>query len=850
MNRPERALAAYQALVGLVPGHAAALSALARLQDLAGNADLAMQAYELAVEADPRNPALYQALRRLYVETGDLRAALQVLECEIELAEGDRAKARLLGQLALLAYDIEDAERAARAAERALAYDPASADAQLTLAELAFDAQRYAEASAHYEPVAERIHCLTPGLGTRVLGRFIEALYRTEQTEKALTAQELLTAIAPDDPSAWLWVSDAAFRHAPLPITAELYAGVLADFSSRLSNAERALCLYRYGETLHKLGDYEPAVEALEAAADLEPADPLPLGALAEAHAAREAWEDVVKVKTRLLDVADDSERLQLLLDIGDLAKDRLDDRALAVKSFSLALEEEPEDRRLLTKLMQLYSEDKDWTRLVDVVLRLAEFVEDPSHRTKYLHTAAIVTARQLGDTERAIELYEQVLQLDPAHDKANRELSLIELGRGNHDAVEMLLERRLERARAANDLALEVTTLDELADLYENHLRAPERAIEVYEAARVLDPHDTRREELLAALYAQTAEDHLDEALVAHARLLRADPYHGEYYRKLRAIYTAGKMPDAAFCACQALCVLNEAEPDEERFFRRFRSETPAFGAVGLSEDEWTHALLHAHAALPLTRVLAALEPAILALDPRTPETLGYARDASEATADAPLIRRALDLSAGVLGISSPAVFRDAGPGKGLSFLHAHTPAVAIGVAALEADIPPQAAAFIAARHISYFQHGLYLRQRVASLLELRRWLFAALKLGEANVSVPPDLVSAVDEASIVIARQLSPEQRGQLEEAVAELMESGVDADLKRWVAGVDLTADRAGLVVADDLETAFEIIRASDEHSSAVPIAERLSELLLYAVSEPYFALRQRLGIAIGT
>jgi hypothetical protein len=78
---------------------------------------------------------------------------------------------------------------------------------------------------------------------------------------------------------------------------------------------------------------------------------------------------------------------------------------------------------------------------------------------------------------------------------------------------------------------------------------------------------------------------------------------------------------------------------------------------------------------------------------------------------------------------------------------------------------------------------------------------------------------------------------------------MESGVDADLKRWVAGVDLTADRAGLVVADDLETAFEIIRASDEHSSAVPIAERLSELLLYAVSEPYFALRQRLGIAIG-
>ncbi|HEY6559794.1 MAG TPA: tetratricopeptide repeat protein [Polyangiaceae bacterium] len=849
LGRPEQAIAAYQHVVELVPGHTAALSALARLHDLSGNADAAMQAYELAVEADPRNATLYRALRRLYVENGDARAALQVLECEIELADGDRAKSKLLGQLATLAYDIEDGERATRAAERAHTHDPTNLDARLTLAELAFDAERYAEASSHYEPVIERIQSLEADMATRVVGRYIEALYRTQHTDQALAAQELLTAIAPDDPAAWLWVSDSAFQHAPLAIAAELYAGVLADFSSRLSNAERALCLYRYGETLRQMGQFETAIEALEAAADLEPADPLPLGALAHAHAAREAWEDVMKVKTRLLDFADDSTRLELLLDIGELARDKLDDRALAVKSFALALEEQPEDRRLLTRLMQLYSEDKDWTRLVDVVLRLAKFVEEPGHRTKYLHTAAIVTSRQLGDTERAIDLYEQVLELDPAHDKANRELTLLELGRGNYASVETLIERRLERARENGDVALEVAALDELAELYENHLGAPERAIEVYEAARTLDPHDQRREELLAALYAQTAEEHLDEALSAHMRLLRGDPYRADYYRKLRAIYTAGKMPDAAFCACQALCVLDAASPEEERFFGRFRAETPAFSAVGLGEEEWTHAVVHPHASLPLTRVLAALEPAILALDPRSPAAPGYDSDDGEAKG-APLLRRALDLSAAVLGIEAPPVFRDADPAKGLSFLHGEPPAVVLGAAAINADIPAQAAAFIAARHVSYFQHGMYLRQRVASLLELRRWLYAALKLGETTLPVPPDLVNALDDASLVIARHLSTEQRSQLEEAVAELMESGVDLDLKRWIQGVDLTADRAGLLVADDLETAFEIIRASDEHSSAVPIDERLSELLLYAVSEPYFALRKRLGIAIGT
>ena len=53
---------------------------------------------------------------------------------------------------------------------------------------------------------------------------------------------------------------------------------------------------------------------------------------------------------------------------------------------------------------------------------------------------------------------------------------------------------------------------------------------------------------------------------------------------------------------------------------------------------------------------------------------------------------------------------------------------------------------------------------------------------------------------------------------------------------------------MLVAHDLETAAEIIKASDEGSSAVPNQERLKELVLYAVSEPYFELRNKLAIAI--
>ena len=87
----------------------------------------------------------------------------------------------------------------------------------------------------------------------------------------------------------------------------------------------------------------------------------------------------------------------------------------------------------------------------------------------------------------------------------------------------------------------------------------------------------------------------------------------------------------------------------------------------------------------------------------------------------------------------------------------------------------------------------------------------------------------------------------RDQLASVVTKLLQSGA-IDLKKWVAAVDLSADRAGFVIANDLELANEMIKAADDASSAVQQKERLKELLLFAVSEEYFTLRQRLVINI--
>jgi hypothetical protein len=64
---------------------------------------------------------------------------------------------------------------------------------------------------------------------------------------------------------------------------------------------------------------------------------------------------------------------------------------------------------------------------------------------------------------------------------------------------------------------------------------------------------------------------------------------------------------------------------------------------------------------------------------------------------------------------------------------------------------------------------------------------------------------------------------------------------------VAGIDLTADRAGFLLAHDLGVATEVMRATEDAAS-VPSKERMKEIVLFGVSESYFAIREKLGIMV--
>jgi serine/threonine protein kinase/lipopolysaccharide biosynthesis regulator YciM len=907
IGSPERAMYAYEQALEIQPDHAGALEALAHLRELSGDADAALTAiealaakaatpeakaeqwtragrlleargdldgaierYKAALEALPTEPSSFAALRKAYAQRGDASAVAALVEKELQHTEGNLAKARLHVEVArVYRGDLRESEKAAEAAKKAVALDPTNAAAVAILGDLAFEAERFVEASKLYESLVGRTNVLAKEEAVRVLTRYVEAFSKAFGSAKSspsaaeiaaagapaashprvVAAVEALKKLAPDDPAVLGSIARILFDYGDPKAAEEACREYVAKADPKLPAPDRSMALYRLGEATRRAGDLYGAIPPLQEAVELDPGSSLPLASLSKIYEEKSMWEDAIWAKNRRLEIASGAERFELLLEVGDLEFQKLGDQTRAQRTFALALEERPDDRKLLTRLMQLYSEGKDWAKLVEVVLRLADFVEDEKQRAKYMHTAAIVSARQLGEVDQALVFYDRALEFDPSLGKVLEEAIDLRRTKGDHAGVEKLLNQQIDQAKEANDRVKLTKVLDQLGELYLKYLNEPTLAIDAYEAAQAFDPDDRPRAELLAELYASNVEEYLDKAVHAQAQILKLNPFRTESYKLLRRLYTEAKKGDAAWCLCQALTVLKLAEPDEERFYRRHRADNAAPAQAILDADDWMR-LAHEDLDPLVTRIFALIQPTIIRTRTQSLEALGYdARYAIDLSHHPYPVTQTLFYAHGVLGMQPPPVFQNPNDPGGLGFLHAHTPGIVLGQAAFEAQVSTQALAFVAGRHLAYHRPGYYVRHLVPTGTGLKAWLFAAIKLSAPQFPIAPDLEGQVNQAMEPMTADFQGVQRELLASQVSKLLQSGTTLDLKKWVSSIDLTADRAGFLLSHDLQIATDVIRATDDGAS-VPAQDRMKEVVLFSVSGAYFDLRQKLAIAIDT
>jgi tetratricopeptide (TPR) repeat protein/serine/threonine protein kinase len=882
-----RAIEELERVLELAPDHAGALSAMASLRARVGDSANALAAFERladgastpaeraehyvkaadlvrqqgdsnaavrqlkrALDVVPNHAVAEKKLIQAYVDAGQHAAAVELLEEKLEKTQGARARAELAGQIALLCYRyLNDDERSLAMAQVALHLDPTNLDALRVQGRVAYGDARFVEAAKRLESVVAQADALPEDEVADTVFTYVDALAKSGAAERALAVSDAHIDILSKSASSLLRVAEISAEHGSPQRTVELVEKLLSAHAETLAPAEEALGRRLAGLSYKKLGRAGQALGELDRSMRLDPEARPTLSALSALHLELGDARSAIDVRRREIELVEGDERVTALVELGEMVATELEDNDYAARCFLMALGEAPNDRRILARLMQLFSAEKNWSELLNVVTRLADLVEDPKQKAKYLHTAAMVAAREIGDSEQALSLLDRALGVDPSHEGALSEALAIRRRQGDWDGIKDLLKSHAqELAKAGRNQEL-LVTLEELGQVYER-LGSVEQAARVYESALEVEPDGIRWLGRLARLYAGDSAS-VEEARNALALWVEVDPYQPEPYQLLRRVHTAARHADGAWCACQALRVLGQAEPDESRFFARFRSTELVQATRRMTQEEFMELVMPADGEPHITALFALIEPYVLAARGRPESSYGLGpEDELDMERYPHGLVYAFYHGAQTLPADEPRIYQRQSDAARLTPLLTRSPAVVLGKGAFAADMGQLESAFIAGTELTHTLPGLRLRTLLPNVTALKSWLLGAIRLLKPKFPVAPELEDSVNEATGVVRERSIGEYRDHLVHTVGRLLQDGAALDLKRWVRAVDQAADRSGLVLCGDLDVAATVLRREPARPGSADAVARARDLLVYSVSPAHLTVRERLGIGIET
>jgi tetratricopeptide (TPR) repeat protein len=823
------------------------------LDEKLGDRVSAQERFEMALDLDPSHLPSLAALRTIAIDESDWDRAARYLEQEQLNTQAPRARARLLVELGKLRDEmLGEHDLAVQAYELAIQCDEDCEEAALPLVEEYARTERWAQA----EPLAEMLvrksknkdrteqHTLY-----KLLGKVHAAL---GNYDKALKAYQTANQLDLTDQESIRGVADVAFELRDWPTALTNYQKVLTalaeeDILARTDVYYRLGCIKReQGQARQAINNYE---KALALASDHRPT----LDALIGVYSKNNDWKQVAAYKRQVLDsVTDSEERFVILNEIGEIWSDREKNPPKAIEALEEALDFKPRDHVLLHKLLQLYQAAADWTKMVSSLDQIAALEEKPEFRARYLFTQAQIYRDKIQDVDRAVELFNEALDLNPGYLEAFERINKVLTQQKNWKALERSYRKMLHRVAGKGNAELEHTLWHQLGVIYRDRLQQTEPAIEAFRMAATVTPGQLLDSQILAELY--EVSERWDEAIDEQRIILAADPLKVDAYRALYRLYLQKQAYDEAWCLAAAMVFLKKADPEENRFFDDYRPQGMLQVKGRLNNELWQKHVFHEDENIHVSQIFAMIAPAALnakihqlqvqnkvpVLDKR------FRQDLAQSTIT---FAKTFGWASQVLGVQPPELYvRNDVPGA-IVAVPANPRASVAGQTVLTGFSPPELT-FMCGRHLAYYREEHYIRTLFPSQAELTIMLFAGVMLANPNTPMPQDMAAQIRGTAQELAKYMQPIHLDGLRAVVKRFLDDGAKANIKRWNHAVEISSCRAGLIVCGDLDIPRKILAAEPQLPGDASPADKMKELLTYFVSEHYFEVRRALGITIAT
>jgi tetratricopeptide (TPR) repeat protein len=227
---------------------------------------------------------------------------------------------------------------------------------------------------------------------------------------------------------------------------------------------------------------------------------------LADLRQAAGDVKDAVVNKRAAADLAEADEARRLRFDVARLAADQLGDLALAARTYEELHENEPADREAWEPLALVYRKMGAADKLVELLGKIVEFVEEPGERSRLRVERVKVMMVDLGmKDEEAIPALREIVDEDPSQLEAAIQLAGILERLGREDELVEILGRQLDGAKDRSDASSVASLSRRLGGLLEN--RDPMEAKNVYYAGLDWEPQNRELLEALVRLHSQGGE-------------------------------------------------------------------------------------------------------------------------------------------------------------------------------------------------------------------------------------------------------------------------------------------------------------------------------------------------------
>ncbi len=494
-----------------------------KLSDVHAAAD----GYRQALEIDPQNAAALGALERLsetaedplliaevlepiYREQGNYEKLIGVYQLQERRESDPESKVALLQQIAGLQEDaLSNATLAFDTYAQALAIDPTNEATLDALERLADLTERHHELASLYQHLGEA--AADPELGGQLY------MLAADTVENSLRdsagAIELYRKVLTID-GRNLSAVDALQRLYQVTNQFDQTSLLLQQKARILEDVEDKKSALYQAATIEQDVLQEPAraVGVFHQLLEIDPEDLRSLDALIELYLRLERWPELLDVQNRKADlVFDPEEKRTILYQMGSVYEGELQDAQKAIDTYQRVLELEPDDFQALGRLDALYGASANYPELLGVLTRESELTADAAEAISYQFRIAEVYERHLDDVPRAVELYRDILAIQPMHGPTLARLEAIMQGTVAPLEAANVLEPVYEAAAEygglagvlnvqvaqATDQTERVELLTRLSSLYEDQVGDSSRAFVTLKAAV---REDVGNEDVLAA--------------------------------------------------------------------------------------------------------------------------------------------------------------------------------------------------------------------------------------------------------------------------------------------------------------------------------------------------------------